>query len=607
VLPVALTVLVLLLPAFGLNVYWQREVILIAVYSLITSGLNLSFGYAGELALGQVAIMAGAAYVTGIMANHGNHELIYALLASTAVAAVLGFLTGVPGLRLSSWALGLVSFFLVLLLPGVLDATQSETGGTIGLGGLTNPTIFGIDVSSTSRFYLVAICIAALWLFAMRNMMLSPFGVRLKALRESPMLAQSLGNSVFGLRMKAYVIGSLPAGIAGCLFGYFVGFLSPTSFSLSLTIAVFAACIVGGADSIYGAPVGAAILVIGPMRSDSFERYSLIVYGAFLLLVGVGFASGLAGLSRRATNFLLHRLGIREPLPHAIAEAEHHAVNGATLEARNIVKSYGGVRALDGVDLVARAGEITALIGANGAGKTTLLNVVSGSTSADGGTVTLDGERIDHRRAPYIARLGVARTFQTPAIPRTMTALEVAESGRLRHDSTTTLAAILRLPAARRNAARTREVALSALGFASLTDVASRDAQSLPLGTRRLLEVVRAVASEPRVVLLDEPAAGLDEASLNELRALLLSLREAGATIVIIEHNVQFVLGVADHVQVLELGRVLATGAPDEIRANPDVIRSYLGRNVTHDGNRAVTRTAGVKTDDVHQANSVRP
>lgn len=576
-----LCVLVALLPQLGIGVYWERQVMLIAVYTLLCSGLNLSFGYAGELALGQVAVFAAGAYVSAILYNHGHTEIILGFLAALVMAALTGVLSGVPGLRLGHWSLALVSFFLLLLVPSATTIFESQTGGALGLPGILGPTLFGHTLGNEG-FYLTTIVVTALWMFTFRNMVVSRFGSSLRVLGESPTLVQSLGRSVYLLRIQAYVIGALPAGLAGCLFTYLTGFVSPGSFTMDVLIAVLAATVVGGADSVWGAPVGAALLVLGPLQASSFEKYSIAVYGVFLLVVGTLFSSGLAGIFRTVERYVAHRLW---PSSSASAAAEGKTVDssaltvpGERLRVSGLHKSFAGLRALQGVDLVVEPGTITAVIGANGAGKTTLLNLISGFFKSDAGEVTLADRTVTGMRANQVARLGVGRTFQTPMIPRGMTVLQVVESGRLRHGRIGFISAILRLPPFLRARAEDRTAAMAALSFAGLAHLADREAESLPLGTRRLLEVVRSVAGEPNILLLDEPAAGLDETGLQELGMLMRRTREAGCTVVLVEHNVPFVMSIADQVFVMELGAVIASGPPEQVKNDPRVIDSYLGR-----------------------------
>ncbi|MFC0529992.1 branched-chain amino acid ABC transporter ATP-binding protein/permease [Phytohabitans kaempferiae] len=572
-------VIVAALPYLGLDFYWQRQVMLIAVYTLLCSGLNLSFGYAGELALGQVAVFASGAYVAAILFNHGHTDILLAFAVATVLAGIAGLVSGVPGLRLSHWSLALVSFFFVLLIPSLVAILDDYTGGSAGLPGVLGPTLFGRPLFGKD-FYLVAVGVTLLWMMVLRNMVVSRFGSYLRVMAESPTLAESLGGSVYLLRVQAYVIGALPAGIAGVLFTYMTGFISPTAFTLSLLIALLAATVLGGADSVWGAPVGAALLVLGPLQAASFQKYSTAVYGAFLIFVGVVFSMGLAGLARIARRRLLARRLERAATEGAGSEAAPAdlSIPGERLEVAGLVKAFAGLKALNGVDLTVQPGTITAIIGANGAGKTTLLNLVSGVLRADEGSVSLAGKQISGLPAHEVSRLGVGRTFQTPLIPPRMTVLEVVESGRLRYGKVGLLTAILRLPTYYRVRRADREAALAALSFAGLGHLAHQPAGSLPLGTRRLLEVVRAVAGMPHVLLLDEPAAGLDDDGLRELEMLMRRTREAGGTVVLVEHNVPFVMDVADQIFAMELGRVIASGPPEVVRRDQRVIDSYLGR-----------------------------
>ena len=597
-LAVALFVVVAVSPQMGIGTYWERQVILIAIYTLLCSGLNLSFGYAGELALGQVAVFAAGAYVSAILYNHGHTEIIWGFLASLVIAAVAGLLSGVPGLRLGHWSLALVSFFLVLLVPSATTIWQSQTGGALGLPGILGPTLFGHTLGNEG-FFLTAIVITGLWMFVFRNMVVSRFGASLRVLGESATLVQSLGSSVYRLRIQAYVIGALPAGLAGCLFTYLTGFVSPDSFTMDVLIAVLAATVVGGADSVWGAPVGAALLVLGPLQASSFEKYSIAVYGVFLLLVGTLFSGGIAGLYRMLEGYVSRRFGAKSAIASASADQQIDssvlAIPGERLTVSGVQKSFAGLRALQGVDLVVEPGTITAVIGANGAGKTTLLNLISGFFKSDAGDITLADRRLTGMRASQVARLGVGRTFQTPMVPRGMSVVEVVESGRLRHGRIGFIAAILRLPPFLRTRKADRDAAMAALSFAGLAHLAHQNAGSLPLGTRRLLEVVRSVAGEPNVLLLDEPAAGLDDEGLRELGMLMTRARDAGGTVVLVEHNVPFVMGIADQVFVMELGAVIASGPPEKVRSDARVIASYLGRR----GRANVAPESGDKPESV--------
>jgi branched-chain amino acid transport system permease protein len=580
-IPIAAWVLVLLLPIGLGDTSLQRTIMLIAIYFLVTSGLNLSFGFGGELALGQIAVMAFGAYTTAILTAHGVTDVIVCLLASMVVACLVGLLTGVPGLRMSRWALGLVSFFLVLLLPGLASWSRDISGGLQGIS-VDFPTFFGTTIESSTSLFVLIMIVAGIWLVIFRNLVMSRYGQALRSFRESPKLIESLGHSAATMKLSAYLLGSIPAGAAGALYAYLSGFLSPSPFNLTLVLAILAATVFGGSDSIYGAVLGAAVMVYLPLQSQSFSMWSLVVYGAFLIIVGTALNHGIAGAARALIARL--RGSSRPAAEHADGRPEFAPRNGGELHADGVEVAFGGVRALDGAGVTARAGEITAIIGSNGAGKTTLLNVISGFVTAARGSVTLSGTTVLGLSPATIARRGISRGFQTPLIPKGTTVVEVVAGGRLRAEPLRLVTSALRLPAFRRHRRKDLAEARTLLAAAGLAHVADVPATSVPLGIRRLLEVLRCTAGDPEIIMLDEPAAGLDDESLAALGDLLRGLRAAGATIILIEHHVPFVLGIADSVTVLERGRTLAVGTPDEIRVNADVIASYLGRSTAQGG-----------------------
>ena len=577
IVPLALGLATMLLPALGAPRGTLRLVISIALLSMLVVGLNIALGYAGELALGQSAIYAVGAYSAGYFAVQGLDLPVTMIIAVIAAAAV-GIVTGGPGLRLGSWSLGMVTFFFVLLIPDIVGLLSDFTGGAAGLSGIPLPSAFGAELDGDAYFVFV-IAIAILFFALLRNYVVMRNGVALRVMRDSPVLARSLGYSLTRLKLTAYVTSALPAGAAGCLFAYQDGFVSDVSFGFSMAVAILAASIIGGSTSIYGAVFGAALLTIGPLRATGVQQWSLVLFGTLLVIGGLFFTGGIAGL---LTKGIRRHLVRDELLPDVQAALETPsdlpALPGRSLAVRGVVKRFGGNIALKDVDLRAAPGEITALIGPNGSGKTTLLNVVSGFLRPDEGTVRIGEDDITGRPAHRVAQGGIARTFQTPQIPHELTAAEVVASARYRRDRADVLSSMLTLPRSRRARRRDREEALRLLSVMGIAEIADRPADALPLGTRRILEVARALATEPAVLLLDEPASGLDESEVDALAGVVRRLRDAGATIVIVEHNFEMVTRIADRITVLHLGEVIADGPPEAVREDPVVVESYLGK-----------------------------
>ncbi|HVX21961.1 MAG TPA: branched-chain amino acid ABC transporter ATP-binding protein/permease [Acidimicrobiales bacterium] len=576
VVPLVGAVVVVLLPAMGISSDLQRQVMLVSFLALLVSGLNLSLGFAGELALGQVAMYAAGAYISGYMGSHGDTDILLQLVVSAAFAVVVGLLTGIPGLRLGSWSLAMTSFFLVLLIPDILEIFSTQTGGHLGLTGIAPPTLFGVALSP-GGFYVVVTVVTALWLLAMRNLVTSRHGTAFRVLRQSPVLASSLGISVYRMKLTAYAVGALPAGLAGCLFANLDHFLSPTSFNFTLSITILAASILGGSTSVYGAVVGAIILQVLPEQFTTFSTYSQVIYGVFLIVGGVLLGGGIAGLCRRGVRWLERRT--QGPVaPPAADVVALPAIPGKALAAEDVGKSFGGLRALHAVNLTALQGQVTALIGPNGSGKTTLLNVICGYYRLDEGAIVIGGEQRPQREQPHrVARAGVARTFQTANIPAGITVAEVVRSGRYTTDRSSMLSAILRLPGAYRVKRRDDRAAAEVMAQVGISHLADQEAAALPLGTRRMLEVARSLVRAPGVLLLDEAASGLDEDEVERLALLIRKIRDAGGTVILVEHNFRLVLSLADQIVVLAEGQVIATGTPAEIETHPRVLQEYLG------------------------------
>jgi branched-chain amino acid transport system permease protein len=614
-LPVIGALMLFLLPQWsGDNQYWINQVSQIAILTLVVSGVNLSFGYAGEVQFGQVFMFALGAYVTGILAVHGLNDMLPLLLIAAAATFATGAIVAVPALRLGGWALAIASFYLVIVIPDLATILAKWTGGDVGLTGIPVPELFGSQLG-TNALYELIIATTVVWVWAFRNLVTSRYGVIFRVLRESPVLAASLGFSEFRLKLTAYTLGSLPAGPAGCLFGFLLAFIAPSDFGLTLAIAVIAASVLGGVQSVYGAVVAAAILQLGPESSVSFQQYAPVAYGAFLIVAAVAFKAGLGGLGRnlakRAATY------IEGPSPSAaggggvadIGTADealggtaslHSPRSGRRLAISGVTKSFDGVTALSDVSLTAEPGTVTALLGSNGSGKTTLLNIVCGFLQPEAGTVALGDAPLTGLPASRVARSGIGRTFQTPTIPHGVSVLDVVASGRYQADPCGVLSSIFRLPRFWQSRQADRAQAARLLKLVGLSQLAEHEATSLSLGTRRLVEVARALAGEPSLLLLDEPASGLSSAEVSLLGEIIRAVAASGTTVVLVEHNFRFVTSFAETAHVLNVGQRIASGPAATIGDDPAVIESYLGSSV------AVAASDGSsKTRHVHEGESV--
>lgn len=583
VFPLAIGIVLIFLPMFGLGYSTTRNMQLACILALVVSGLNLSLGYAGELALGQAAMYASGAYAAGLMSANGHTDLLLQIVVASAVALVVGLVTGIPALRLGSWSLAMTSFFLVLLIPDVLSIFGSTTGGHNGLTGMVPATLFG-GVITTEAFYIIVVVVMILWFAVFRNLVVSRHGIALRTLKQSPILASAQGISVYRMKLTAFAIGSIPAGLAGALFANTDLYISPVSFSFTVAMTVLAASILGGSASIYGAFAGALIMQFGPNQSTEFQDYALIFYGIFLIIGGVLLSGGIAKFAKLGIAKLDRMSGYQPPVPKATGDAGEgmgqKPIHGEKLVVSGLEKSFGGNKALNGVELTALPGQITALIGPNGSGKTTLMNMIGGFYRSDAGVIRLGEGELQKLSSDAVARRGVSRTFQTPTIPDEITVLEAVQAGRYMTDRVSMLAAVLRLPKFWKIKREDYFEAMRVLELVGLADQAHEKAQDLPLGNRRLLELARAVVARPKLLLLDEIASGLDEGEILRLAELVRQIRDAGGTVVLVEHNFDLVLKLSDIIYVLARGEVIAEGTPDEIETNPRVLTEYLGISV---------------------------
>lgn len=580
--PVLLVLVLLIGPSFGLiGAVAARDIMLVATLALMVSGLNLVLGYAGELAVGQVAFYAIGAYIAGFVGmSLGQTDLLIGLAAVIVGAIIVGLITGVPSLRLSGWPLAMVTFFLVLIVPNLIEIFGRWTGGGQGLA-VERATFFGSDLGAYG-YYIVVVVVTAAWFLVVRNTILSPHGTGFLVLRQSPELAGALGLSVYRTKLKVYVLGTIAPALGGALFAWMDGFIAPDSFTFGLAITLLAASVLGGGTSIYGALLGAAVLHFTENSLTGFNQYQLIIYGLLLVVLAIALPDGVVGLLRRwLSKFVPARGRLVTGDAHTKEALNLDTMTGAPVVVDSLDKSFGGNHAVRGVSFTARPGEITALIGTNGSGKTTVLNMINGFLRPDSGSVRL-GESSDARTlstmsVDAVSRAGVMRTFQTPIMPAGVTTVDFVALGGYLTDPASLAQTVLRLPGHRRRVASATARAEQLLGALGLTEVMYNNVDSLPLGNRRLVEVARSLAASPCVLLLDEVGSGLDEGDLARLEDVLRRIRDAGVTVILVEHNFPLVMRLADHVHVLSRGATLVEGAPSEIRDDDDVATEYLG------------------------------
>ncbi len=556
---------------FGTS-YDLRVFTLAGVYALLTLGFQFIFGHAGALALTQGTFFGVGAYITALLALKLGWGFEATAPLAIAGPVVLALLVAAPVLRLEShyFALATLGIGQVMLLVAV--QWQSVTGGANGLPGVPGIVLFGWTVPRglpLAAFVWGLVAVGAFFAWRLTRGLL---GRAYTVMRENDIAAMSLGLDIWRLRFVAFLLSAVYAGLAGALYVHTIRVISPEVLEFHVMVATLTMAVVGGRTGVAGAILGAFLLVHLPEWFRFLDKYYLIAYGAVLLAMIVAAPWGLVGGLDRLRARVFPEAPARPPQALPLAPRARRTAGGPLLEVRDIAMAFGGVRALDGVSLALERGEIFGLIGPNGSGKTTLVNCVTRIYRPQAGAIIFAGEAIT-RLAPYeVARRGVARTFQTVNLVDDLTALDnvaVARAGLERSG--------VRRALGDDGLDRARGHAMSLLERLDVARVAMQPCGGLAYGLKRRVEIARALALEPELLLLDEPAAGLNAAEQADLAARIRTLARDGLTLLVIEHNMPFLMPLASRMACLDYGRLIASGSPAEIRAHPRVIEAYLG------------------------------
>lgn len=539
--------------------YALRVVSLAGIYALLTLGYNFIFGLAGALSLAQGAFMGLGAYVSGIFATRYGIGFGAALAASIGLPVLAAALIAMPVLRLQSHYFALATLLVAQALLLLATQWQGVTGGANGIANVPALALGAEDLSSPMRTVALVWACVALGAIGLHFASHGRLGGAFAVLRVHPGVARAIGLDVGMLRFGAFLASAAYAGLAGSLYIHVLGVLSPDVLGFPIMVACLTMSVVGGRRRVVGAILGALLLTALPEWVRGLQDDATLAYGVLLLAVVVVMPDGLIATLDRLLAHAWQASPRSLPAPERLSLAAMEESPGPMLEVRQLSRSFGGVRALQGVSLRVAAGEILGLIGPNGSGKTSLVNAVTGLVPAEAGEVLLAGRRITRWTPHRIARLGIARSFQTPALVGELSVLDnvaVAIGG---------------------SRARGWAQAMGWLQRIGAAAIAASPAAGLPPGQARLVEVARALATRPRVILLDEPAAGLNESEQAELAQRLRGIAADGVALLVIEHNMPFLLPIADRLVCMDAGQVIAEGTPQVVQADLRVVEAYLG------------------------------
>jgi len=546
------------------------------IYWILVAGLNLVVGFAGQIAIGWVALLTVGAYTTAVLTAGtvtSAWDPYLALAASGLGGAVFGVIVGLPALRLRNFYFAITTLGFATIVTQVALAWKSVTGGGVGTPGPVFPWPF--DPGWGFYYFCFGLAALATWMTA--NIAASRFGRALIAIRDAEVAAEASGIARPRLLMTVFLFSGALAGIAGGLFSSLQSYITPDAFTFDLSILFFIAILIGGRGSILGPLLGTAILTVLPELAAPLVAWSTFLYAALLLVIVLAVPGGIADLLDYKNRRPMKQHREIVPRPELVLQLLGEHRERAAIALSDIRLNFGGVRAIDGLSLEIRSGEVHGLIGPNGSGKTTALNVISGYYSPSSGQAALNGIdlpfKAPHKRAGY----GIARTFQTPRLIGGASVIENVMIGGTYNGESSFFESLMGLPRHRRDEARTKAVAIRALETVGLGQLAAVRADRLQHSELRFMEIARALMLRPTFLLLDEPAAGLSAEEIRGLGALIKAISLAGTGVLLVEHHADLVFDICDRVTVLNLGKVLAAGTPSEIRAHRDVVIAYLG------------------------------
>jgi branched-chain amino acid transport system permease protein len=549
------------LSPYVLNIFMQA-----VTYSIAVLGMTVVLGYTGQINLAQATFFGLGAYAVGLGTTVIGLNFWITLVLGVAAATVAGFVLGLTTLRLGGHYLAMITISFQQIFDLVLVNWADVTHGPDGIAGIARPSLFGYTLTDDRAYLLLCAAVLYAAIYLVWWLPQTRTGRAMRAVRENELAAEVTGVHTLRVKVIAFTLSATLAGMGGGLYAAGFAYISPDNFNFARSIEFLTMVLLGGAQSPFGGAIGTSLLILLPEWLRFLKEVYLAAYGLAVILIMVFLPAGIWGLIR--SRFAKYR----KPAPVVLEGIPPLNLDvpitdpAPILKLDDVNKHFGGVRAVDGISLEVARGTVHALIGPNGSGKTTTLNVLNGIYKATSGKIFFNGEDITARSPHERAGFGIGRTFQNIRLFPSMSVIENVMVGAQRENN----------PIDPGRAAL-RERALSALNFVGMAANAELIVQNLPYGHQRLVEIARALAGHPTFLLLDEPAAGLNQTEKKALGELLKRLRGHGLTVVLIEHDIGLIEQVSDKITVLNFGKKIAEGDPAYVLRHPEVVAAYLG------------------------------